>query len=599
MLIRTLLLFALAMTTMACTSTSTPQHWDFAPTPPLGWNSWDIFGTTLTEQEAQKQAKAMAEHLLPAGYDVFTVDIQWYEPNSSGHVYKAGAPLQMDEYSRLTPALTKFPSAADGNGFKPLADEVHALGLRFGIHIMRGIPRQAVHQNTPILGTDARAADIANTDSTCSWNPDMFGVDMSKPGAQAYYDSLFQLYASWGVDYIKVDDIARPYDEVQLAEIEAIRRAIDKTGRPIVLSLSPGDTPIERGEHVMNHANLWRISDDFWDRWPPLYQMFGRLNKWAQYRANGAWPDADMLPFGIVDFGRPSRFTENEQILCMTLWCIARSPLIFGGDMTKLDQFTTQLLTNPEVLAVNQNSANNRQLTTQDDLIVWAADVPDSDDHYVALFNAQDNSNPFTLAQPTWQSEVIDGTPGESIVKMDVPIKGAKRILLVVSQAEDTNAFDHAAWIQPTISGPSGSIDLSDREWASATIGWGDIHRNADIFENPLVIQSETLKGIGTHAHSVIEFELPPGYETFTARGILTQGSEGKGSVRFQLFVDPEKYLHPETSSVTVNFKDLGFTGNATVRDLWKRKGLGTFTDSFSDQLPLHGAGLYRISPAQ
>ena len=139
---------------------------------------------------------------------------------------------------------------------------------------MRGMPKMAVKNNTPVLGTDLHAQDIAITDSICPWNPDMYGVDAATPGGQAYYDSIIKLYASWGVDYIKCDDIARPYNEVQTAEIEALRKAIDKCGRPIVLSLSPGATPIDAGPHVMEHANLWRITDDFWDRWGALLAMF-------------------------------------------------------------------------------------------------------------------------------------------------------------------------------------------------------------------------------------------------------------------------------------------------------------------------------------
>ena len=388
---------------------SQPHHWNNAPTPPMGWNSWDCFGTTLTEAQAKAEADAMAEYLKPYGWIYFTLDIQWYEPNSQGHVYKRNARLEMDEYSRLIPGLKKFPSSSDGRGFKPLADYVHAKGLKFGIHIMRGIPKQAVRDNTPILGTDARASDIANTRSFCPWNPDMWGVNMNKPGAQEYYDSLFQLYASWGVDFVKVDNISRPYDENQKTEIEAIRKAIDKCGRPIVLSLSPGDTPIERGEHVMNHANMWRISDDFWDRWKPLYEMFGRLDKWTKFRHKGAWPDADMLPFGIIDFNRPTNFTRDEQILCMSLWCIARSPLILGADMTRMDEFTLNLLTNPEVLAVNQKSVNNRQVSRENDLIVWAADVPGSRDRYVGLFNAQSNDDPFDLVSVSFADLGIMG----------------------------------------------------------------------------------------------------------------------------------------------------------------------------------------------
>ncbi len=366
----------------------TPAHWRFAPAPPLGWNSWDIFGTTVTEAQIRQQADAMAEHLLPAGYDILTIDIQWYEPAAKGHAYRPGAELTMDGHGRLMPAVNRFPSAADGAGFKPLADQVHSKGLRFGIHIMRGIPRLAVERNLPVLGSDAHARDIALTNSTCAWNPDMVGVDATKPAGQSYYDSLFQLYADWGVDYVKVDDIARPYDAVQRAEIEAIRRAIDKTGRPIVLSLSPGATPLAAGEHVVHHANLWRITDDFWDRWPLLYAMFERLDAWTPYRRPGAWPDADMLPLGVIEFDRPSQLTPDEQQTLMTLWAIARSPLIFGGDMTRLDAATKALLTNPEVLAVNQESDRNREISRSDDLIVWVADVPGSHDRYVALFNA-------------------------------------------------------------------------------------------------------------------------------------------------------------------------------------------------------------------
>ncbi|NLZ09604.1 MAG: hypothetical protein GXY31_08800 [Bacteroidales bacterium] len=353
----------------------TPAYWNFASTPPLGWNSWDIFGTTVTEQQIKEQADAMAKHLLPAGYIYLTVDIQWYEPESKRHYYKPGAPLTMDEYGRLTPGLKKFPSAANGKGFKPLADYVHSKGLKFGIHIMRGIPRQAVEKNLPVFGSNVRAADIALTGSTCPWNPDMYGVDATKEEGRAYYRSIIEMYAGWGVDYIKVDDIARPYDNVQKAEIEAIREAIDHTGRPIVLSLSPGATPVSAGDHVMHHANLWRITDDFWDRWDLLYAMFERLDVWTSYRGPGHFPDADMLPLGVIDFGRPANFTKAEQYTLMSLWAIGRSPLIFGGDMTRLDTFTKELLTNPDVLKVNQHSTNNRQISRDNDLIVWAADA--------------------------------------------------------------------------------------------------------------------------------------------------------------------------------------------------------------------------------
>ncbi|MDD4500731.1 MAG: glycoside hydrolase family 27 protein [Bacteroidales bacterium] len=430
----------------------TPAYWNSAATPPLGWNSWDIFGTTVTEQQIKEQADAMAEHLLPAGYVYLTVDIQWYEPESKRHNYKPGAALTMDEYGRLTPGLKKFPSAANGKGFKPLADYVHSKGLKFGIHIMRGIPRQAVEKNLPVLGTNVRAADIALTGSTCPWNPDMYGVDATKPEGRAYYRSIIGMYAEWGIDYIKADDISRPYDAVQKAEIEAIREAIDLIGRPIVLSLSPGATPVSAGEHVMNHANLWRITDDFWDRWELLYAMFERLDAWTPFRGAGHFPDADMLPLGVIDFDRTTNFTKAEQYTLMSLWAIGRSPLIFGGDMTRLDPFTKELLTNPDMLRVNQHSTNNRQISRDNDLIVWAADACvargstcaavcafgtdacasscdgsgstedclSHHDKYVALFNAQSPEIPDTAV-----------STGGSVIRVDlhaIGIKGPARV---------------------------------------------------------------------------------------------------------------------------------------------------------------------------
>ncbi len=353
-----------------------------AATPPMGWNSWDCFATTVTEAQTKAQADVMADKLARSGWQYIVVDIQWYEPQAKGFDYRKDAKLTMDEWGRLLPAPNRFPS-----GFKALADYIHRKGLKFGIHLMRGIPRQAVAQNTPVKGTNVRAADIADTNSVCSWNTDMFGVDMTKPGAQNYYDSVFELIASWDVDFVKVDDLSRPYHK---AEIEAIRRAMDKTGRPMVFSTSPGATPLEEGDHIRRHANLWRISDDFWDKWPELFAQFRRLRDWTPYRSPGRWPDADMLPLGTLELGRrTTRFTPDEQYTMMTLWCMARSPLMIGADLTKLDEFTLSLLTNEEVLAVNQHSDGNRELFNRDGWIAWVADVPDSKDKYLALFNTR------------------------------------------------------------------------------------------------------------------------------------------------------------------------------------------------------------------
>ncbi|MDI1296712.1 MAG: glycoside hydrolase family 27 protein [bacterium] len=361
-----------------------------APRPPMGWNSWNSFATTITEAQARETAAIMAEKLLPFGYDIFTVDIQWYEPDASSYTYNAKPQPAMDGYGRMIPAPNRFPTSVDGQGFAPLAKAVHDLGLQFGIHVMRGIPRAAVERNLPILGTRYRAADIADPTSLCSWNPDMYGVDMTRPGAQAYYDSLFRLYAQWGVDFVKMDDMSRPYD-AHAPEIEAAHKAIQATGRSIILSLSPGETPVIRGDHVRRFAQMWRISDDFWDDWAMLEAQFTRLENWTPWRGPGSWPDADMLPLGRLALGaRDTRFTPDEQRTLMTLWAIARSPLIMGGDLRHLDAPTLALLTNRDVLAVNQASQGNCPHFLEDGARVWSAIAEGGEDRYLALFNTGD-----------------------------------------------------------------------------------------------------------------------------------------------------------------------------------------------------------------
>lgn len=414
------------------------DYHQWAARPPMGWNSWDCFGATVNETLTKTNADFMAANLARHGWQYITVDIQWYEPQSMGWDYSKNPQPVMDEYGRLWPVAAKFPSSAAGRGFKPLADYIHARGLKFGLHLMRGIPREAVKRNTPIFGTVFHAADIADTNSICEWNPDMYGVDMTKPGAQSYYDSVFKLMAEWGLDFIKVDDLSRPYHQ---AEIEGIRKAIDHSGRAIVLSTSPGATPLTAGAHVEQNANQWRITDDFWDKWSLLKPEFELLNAWTPYRGPGHWPDPDMLPLGAINVGpkmqhNHTHFTHDEQRTLMTLWCVARAPLIFGGHLPWSDAFTMSLITNDAVLAVDQNSMGNRQLFRTGDLVAWTAEVPGSADHYLALFNASDDGSAkirvnlaeigiSTVAQlrDLWSGEDLGAFQGEFSAM--VPVHGA------------------------------------------------------------------------------------------------------------------------------------------------------------------------------
>ncbi|CAN7435965.1 glycoside hydrolase family 27 protein [Phenylobacterium sp. LjRoot225] len=383
---RRTVLGAAGLATLPAPSLAAPRK-PLAPTPPMGWNSWNSFATTITEAQTLEQAAIMRSELLPAGYDILTVDHQWYLPDATGYEYSQHPVPTLDPYGRLLPAPNRFPSSQGGRGFQPLANSIHGLGLRFGLHRMRGIPRLAVERNLPVMGAPGvRAQDIADTSSICSWNVDMYGLDMSRPGAQAYYDSVFAQLASWGVDFVKVDDLSRPYD-AHAPEIEAIARAIARCGRPMILSMSPGETPLLRGDHARRHAQMWRISDDFWDDWPMLEAQFTRLENWNPFMGDGRWPDADMLPLGRLALGaRDTRFTPDEQRTLMTLWSIARSSLIMGGDLRQLDAPTKALLTNPEVIAVNQASSANRPLFLDDGARVWSARAANGD-WYLALFN--------------------------------------------------------------------------------------------------------------------------------------------------------------------------------------------------------------------
>jgi alpha-galactosidase len=338
----------------------------------MGWNSWDAYGLTIDEAGYRADTTILAG-LRQYGWEYSVIDEGWYmqDPFAAKLLDRK---YVWDKNGILIPAVSRFPSSADDAGFKPLADWVHAQGLKFGIHIVRGIPRQVVRDNLPVGGSKFHASDAADTSETCPWDEGNYGVRDNEAG-QAYYDSMLKLYAGWGLDYIKVDCISdHPY---RPTEIRQIAEAIRKTGRPIVLSLSPGPTKIENAAEVAKYAQMWRISDDHWDVWTAEHKpadgefpfgvrdAFDRLAKWAPYVKPGSWPDEDMLPEGSLmphpGWGQPrqSRYTHDEQRTEFTLWAISRSPLILGANLTKLDDFTRSLITNKEVLDINQQAVES------------------------------------------------------------------------------------------------------------------------------------------------------------------------------------------------------------------------------------------------
>ncbi|GAA3840654.1 glycoside hydrolase family 27 protein [Streptomyces coacervatus] len=367
--------------------------------PPMGWNSWDCYGTTVTEDEVLANAAFMHDHMLAHGWDTVVVDIQWYEPTARSHGYNPDAPLVLDAHGLQQPAPNRFRSAADGAGFGPLADRVHQLGLRFGLHIMRGIPRRAFAARLPVAGTSWTADEIADTDSVCPWNSDNYGLNHDHPGAQAYYDAQVAQFARWGVDFIKADDMLFPYHE---REIAAYARAIARSGRPIELSLSPGtDVSVAHLDHLRQNSTMWRVCDDLWDRWEDVEAQFARMARWAPWQGAAStggsaavgWADADMLPLGRIGIraergdDRLCSLTRPEQISLLTLWLISRSPLMMGGDLPTSPPETIELLTNDEALAVLWHSTDNREVLREKDLILWTAQDTDGRTRYAAVFS--------------------------------------------------------------------------------------------------------------------------------------------------------------------------------------------------------------------
>ena len=583
----------------------------WASTPPMGWNSWDCFGPSVVESEVKANADYMAKNLKGYGWEYIVVDIRWYVENQTTGHYNAykNSEFILDGYGRYMPSPKRFPSAANQAGFKPLADYVHGLGLKFGIHIMRGVPKEAVYNKLPILGTDKTADEIYSADNECTWLKDNFTVVKGKIGAQEYYNSILDLYASWGVDYIKVDDLSRPY---HADEIEMIRNAIDQTGRPIVLSMSPGATPIDQHEHAKNHANMWRTIDDFWDNWTQLNYSFGKCAEWAPYITPGAWPDADMLPLGHLSIrgergaDRYTNFTKDEQYTLMTLWTMFKSPLMFGGHLPDNDEFTNSLLTNEDVLYVHKASTNNKEWFNKDEKVAWIADDPSNDDKFIGLFNIGGNesvSSNKLLYRSGTVSRLTDGY-GENI---DITLpEGSNELYLIVDDNGDGFKCDHADWINPVVYLSNGdSLRLTDLAWEYAKAGWGKVHTNKSVTANTLNIKgTKYANGIGTHAKSIIKYKIPENsvrFKAFAGLDIGGTNQTGGATVEFMVSnVDPTPDREELSVIMPLDLTKLGFKGKCKIRDLWQQKDLGTFRSSeFKPMIYAHGAGLYRITPVK
>ena len=407
------LTFLLSLTALLAQSPQVP----LVATPPMGWNSWDSYSLTITEPQFKDNVQWLDKHLKSFGWQYVVIDEGWYlsNPESGG---KPAWQYTLSSNGLYLPAVNRFPSAADGAGFKSLADYVHALGLKFGIHILRGIPREAEDKNLPIAGSPFHAAEAADRSDPCPWNPDNYGVKSGDAG-QAYYDSMAKLYAKWELDFVKVDCISQPYKD---EEIHMLSRALQNSGRQIVLGLSPGPTPIEKADDARKWAQMFRISGDIWDLWEDgtganwwahgVHAQFDLAAAWAKYATPGRWPDLDMLPIGYLgpntSFGsaRQTNLSRDEVRTLFTLWSIARSPLMMGGNLTRTDAFTESLLTNSEVLAVDQQSEGSHQALRTETTAIWLSRPKSGSGYYLAAFNT---SNVSQIVTHSWKDLGLEG----------------------------------------------------------------------------------------------------------------------------------------------------------------------------------------------
>ena len=539
----------------------------WAMTPPMGWNSWDCYYSSVTEKEVMQNARYLVDNdLVRHGWEYVVVDIRWYcdHPSLGGGNYnqRGDQGYVLEAYGRYLPSPRRFPSCMkDGIniGFKALADSIHNMGLKFGIHIMRGVPKAVVGSNYQLKGSEQTPwSQVYNgTTSPCTWLKDNLLVRNNEAGQQ-YYNSIMDLYAGWGVDFIKVDDLSRPF---YTDEIHMIRKAIDQTGRPIVLSLSPGKTQYQYAGECLDNANMWRMMDDLWDNWSAVDAVFNEAHVWSQYSRPGNFADCDMLPLGQIAMtigdpgytsaqgGRWTNLTHNEQLTMMTLWGICHSPLFFGGEMTRNDAFTLSLLNNEEYHRMHKYGTDARQVLNDENLghVAWTSTDPDTGNRYLALFQ-RDNTRWIVGSKALYRSEVVSYTTDGHAVDVDIDWpEGEKSLVLVVDDGGDNFNYDHGDWINPTLVLRDGTeVELTGtyktRQFTNSYFNRVYENKNVDNGGKMKVMGVSYDRGFSTDANAAIFFEIPEELDVVRFKAKAAADDSGIGqqgattSLRFMVF---------------------------------------------------------------
>lgn len=562
-----LLAFCVGMAAQTAENSDIAAFRTWAMTPPMGWNSWDCYYSSVTEKEVLQNAQYIVDHdLIRYGWEYVVIDIRWYcnHPSLGGGYYnqRGDQDYVLDEYGRYLPSPRRFPSCmVDGKnmGFKPLADKIHQMGLKFGIHIMRGVPKNVVGSSYKLKGSEQTAwSQVYNgTSSPCTWLKDNLLVRNNTAG-QLYYNSIMDLYAEWGVDFLKIDDLSRPF---YTDEIHMIRKAIDQTGHPIVLSLSPGKTQYQYAQECLDNANMWRMMDDLWDNWSAVDAVFNEADVWSQYARPGNYADCDMLPLGQIsmtigdsgytsaDGGRWTRLTPNEQLTMMTLWGICHSPLFFGGEMTKNDEFTLSLLTNEEYHQMHKYGQDARQVMNDEDLgrVAWTSVDPATGNRYLALFQ-RDNTRWVVGQKALYRSEIVAYTTDGHAVDVDIEWpEGERTLVLVIDDGGDNFNYDHADWINPTLILRDGTeVPLTGyyktREYTKSYFNRIYENKNVDNGGKMKVMGVSYDRGFSADANAAIFFQIPDDMDVVRFKAMAAADDSGINqsnattSIRFMVF---------------------------------------------------------------
>ncbi|MDD4010618.1 MAG: hypothetical protein PHI83_00550 [Sphaerochaetaceae bacterium] len=352
------------------------------------------FMTGLNEDQVLQAASFMKAHLLDLGYEYIIIPLGWYSAKPASPF----EPVFTDDYSRLIPSPVRFPSSKSSKGFGPLASKLHSMGLKLGLEIMHGIARQCVYKGSAIMESESTASDIARAFPACSWNADCYGVDPHRSGAFEYYQSLIDLYESWGVDLIRVEDVL----EGSLDEAALLVDSIEQRQTDMVLSLGSSDAFLELADELVDNNGAFSIAHRSCSSYSDIVHALDKASSWAAFRRPGCLLDCGFIKPGM---------DPVELQTAMRFWSLMGSPMIIDADPSALDKATLKILSDRFLLELHKSGQCPRQTCDTGKLRIWMAELNGSS--ITALFNTSEEaiSLKYSGKAYDWQQNLLSSDP--------------------------------------------------------------------------------------------------------------------------------------------------------------------------------------------